>query len=62
MSTPSNIPTVKNKLRLRFCVRVMVARLAPSPHGGRILTEEPLLNMQKHSSNAAQKLVKKCKM
>ena len=40
--------TVKNKVRMRFWLRVMVARLAP-PHGSRILTEETPVNMQKHS-------------
>ena len=30
--------TVKNKVRMRFWLRVMVARLTP-PHGSRILTE-----------------------
>ena len=43
-----NIYTVKNKVRMRFWLRVMVARLAP-PHGSRILTEETPVNMQKHS-------------
>ena len=42
------IYTVKNKVRMRFWLRVMVARLAP-PHGSRILTEETPVNMQKHS-------------
>ena len=43
-----NYYTVKNKVRMRFWLRVMVARLAP-PHGSRILTEETPVNMQKHS-------------
>ena len=36
--------TVKNKVRMRFWFRVMVARLAP-PHGRRILTEGTPVNM-----------------
>ena len=46
--THKYIYTVKNKVRMRFWLRVMVARLAP-PHGSRILTEETPVNMQKHS-------------
>ena len=41
------IYTVKNKVRMRFWIRVMVARLAPA-HGSRILTEGSPVNMQPH--------------
>ena len=49
---------LKTKVRMRFWLRVMVARLAP-PHGSRILTEETPVNMQKTQLECGAKIGKK---